>query len=295
MLTASQRVRLMKEISQRLASESWSLLDTTLEQFGLPTTDSWNGSEKDGYVLRMIQQAGDYQLIDLARHVGYEFESAPPAPRVEPPFWRKGMLRLFITHLAAHKVFAAGLQDELLKYGIYGFVAHNDIEPTVEWQTQIETALATCDALIALLHDKFHQSNWTDQEIGFAMGRGVPVFTITFGETPYGFIGRFQAFNGNSKTATDLAKELFESYRKNKQTQQKMTESIVRMFENSSTFAEAKRVMGYLEELESWDQSFSSRINYAAEMNGQIASSFGVPARVQKLIAKWNNAPMTSI
>ena len=31
---------------------------------------------------------------------------------------------------------------------------------------QIETVLATCDALVALLHDKFHASKWTDQEIG---------------------------------------------------------------------------------------------------------------------------------
>ena len=82
--------------------------------------------------------------------------------------------------------------------------------------TQIETALATCDALVALLLENFHASNWTDQEIGFAMGRGVPVYSVRFGQDPYGFIGRFQTFNGNQKVAAALSRELFDAYRKNK-------------------------------------------------------------------------------
>src|SRR5207253_879179 len=108
----------------------------------------------------------------------------PASPGIEPSFWRPDMLRLFITHLASHRAFAGQLQELLLDYGISSFVAHNDIEPTLEWQVQIETALATCDALVALLHDKFHASYWTDQEIGFAMGRRVPTFAVKFGETP---------------------------------------------------------------------------------------------------------------
>jgi hypothetical protein len=60
---------------------------------------------------------------------------------------------------------------------------------------------------------------------------GVPVFAVRLGETPYGFIGRFQAFNGNGKGTEDLARELFDSYRKNKQTQRKMGEVIVGLFE----------------------------------------------------------------
>ena len=196
------------------------------------------------------------------------------------------MFRLFITHLAAHKVFAAQLQDALLLYGISSFVAHSDIEPTLEWQTQIETALATCDALITLLHDKFHESKWTDQEIGFAMGRGIPAFAVHLGETPYGFIARFQAFNGH-KTVEELARELFDSYRKNKQTQQKMSETIVGVFEDSRSFAEARRVMGYLEELEIWEPSFSSRIRAAAQNNSQVEGSWGVPNRVESLVNKW--------
>jgi len=276
---------LMKEISSRLGGESWPLIDTTLRQFSLPWMDEWQG-QAGAYVLNMIDAAPDDLLLDLAQHVGYQFDQ-PTTLRIEPQFWEKGMLRLFITHLAARREFAAQLQEALLPCGISSFVAHNDIEPTQEWQTQIETALATCDALIALLHEKFHESKWTDQEIGFAMGRGVPACTVRFGETPYGFIGRFQAFNGNGKSAADLARELFDSFRKNKQTQRKMSGAVVTLFEKSWSFAAAKQNMRYLEDIEVWEPSFSARIRAAVQNNNQVSGSFGVPERVETLIKKW--------
>ena len=167
LLSASKRISLLKEISARLQKEEWSLIDITMSQFGLPTTNTWNGDKYD-YVLEMSKGGSDSVLIELAQHVGYLIEEVPK-PGIDPPFWRKRMFRLFVTHLSAEKVLAAQLQEALLNYGISGFVAHNDIEPTLEWQSQIETALATADSLVALLHPEFHESNWTDQEIGFAM------------------------------------------------------------------------------------------------------------------------------
>jgi len=275
---------MMKEVAKRLGAEEWPLIDVTLKQFSLPWSDTWEGS-KESYVLNMIEDAPDQSLADLASHVGYEF--APSTPRVDPPFWRKGMFRLFVSHLATHRDLAASLQEALLPYGISAFVAHNDIEPTSEWQTQIETALSTCDAMVALLNQGFHESNWTDQEIGFAMGRGIPVFSVRFNQDPYGFIGRFQAFNGNGKTSEILAKELFDAYRKNKQTQHRMAEVLVLLFEDSYSFANAKTNVGYLEELEVWEPSFSTRVRSAVKSNSQVSGSWGVPSRVEALVKKW--------
>jgi len=284
-LSPSKRTLLIKEIASRLGAEDWALIDVTLKQFSLPWSDNWQGSV-NSYVLHMIEEAPDQSLIDLAQHVGFQYEEVT-GPRVEPPFWRKGMLRLFVSHLAAHRTVAAQLQEGLLDFGISSFIAHNDIEPTEDWQAQIETALATCDALVALLHPGFHASNWADQEIGFAMGRGVPAFAVRFGQDPYGFIGRFQGFNGHNKTALALARELFDAYRKNKQTQRRMSEVLVGLFEESGSFADAKTRIGYLEDLEVWEPSFSTRIRSAANGNSQVAGSWGVPDRVAALVKKW--------
>jgi nucleoside 2-deoxyribosyltransferase len=287
-LSPSQRISLMKEIAQRLGTEQWAIIDLTLKQFALPWTDDWNGNGRgDAYVVDMIAKAPDDTLVELAKHLGYTLEVVASS-YIEPAFWRKGMFRLFISHLAVHKKWAGELQEALLQFGISGFVAHSDIEPTTEWQDQIETALSTCDALVALLHDKFHESKWTDQEIGFAMGRGVPVFSVHFGQAPYGFIGRFQAFNGNNSDPTTLAHQIFKAFHSNKQTRNAMSEVLVRLFEQSGSFMEAKARIGYLEELDIWEPSFGKRILLAEESNGQINGAWGVPARVEKLAKKWS-------
>lgn len=285
MLAPTHRITLIKEISSRLSKEDWPLVDVTLSQFGLPTEYEWRG-DKVAYILEMTKAGTDQALIELAQHVGFSLEEAPK-PGVDPPFWRKGMFRLFVSHLSAHKAFAAELQEALLPLGITAFVAHNDIEPTLEWQAQIEMALATADSLVALLHPQFHSSNWTDQEIGFAMGRGLPVFAVRFGHDPYGFIGRFQAFTGHGRQPPTLARELFDAYRKNKQSRSRMAEVLITLFEESRSFAEAKARVGYLEDLSIWKPGFTPRIEAAIEANSQISGSWSVPERVAAIAAKW--------
>jgi len=284
-LTASQRVLYLKEIGRRLGAEEWPLIDVTLSQFELPTKNEW-GQDRVTYVMEMTKRAADTVLTELAQHVGYLVEEAP-RPGIDPPFWRPRMFRLFVSHLASERKLAGQIQEAFLPYGVSAFVAHNDIEPTLEWQSQIEAALSTADSLVALLHPKFHESKWTDQEIGFAMGRGLPVFAVRFGQDPYGFIGRFQAFTAGKKTPAELANKLFDGYRKNKQTQNRMAEVLVTLFEESTSFAVAKERMGYLEDLEVWDASFVPRIKAAVKSNSQISDSWGVTDRVKKLAKKW--------
>jgi hypothetical protein len=283
-LSASERATLVKEIAKRLDAEEYPFIDATLDAFSLPTCDTWNGS-RASYVLNALRDATEATLVELAAHVG--FNSNPKPTGVDPPFWRSGMFRLFVTHLAVHKQEAASLQTLLLDCGISSFVAHNDIEPTKEWQIEIETALSTAEALVALLHPEFHKSNWTDQEIGYAMGRGIPVFAVREGQDPYGFIGRFQAFSGSGKSTSELANELFDALRKGKQTQGRMAEVVVDLFVESASFKDAKRNMRYLEELTVWEQSFSTKLRSAVTHNSQISESFGVPGRLEALLEKW--------
>gem|GEM_PF-1835030 len=114
-----------------------------------------------------------------------------------------------------------------------------------------------------------------------------PFFSVRFGEAPYGFIGRFQAFNGNSFDPSTLAHQIFKAYNKNKQTKI-MSEVLVHSFEKSGSFLEAKARIGYLEELETWEPSFAKRILLAEESNGQINGSWGVSKRVEDLAKKWS-------
>src|SRR5207245_901609 len=77
--------------------------------------------------------------------------------------WPEGKFRLFLTHVSRHKASVSRLKDELKLRGVSGFVAHEDIEPSREWQDEIELALRSMHALAALITPDFHASLWADQ------------------------------------------------------------------------------------------------------------------------------------
>jgi hypothetical protein len=70
------------------------------------------------------------------------------------------------------------------------------------------------DAFIALMTDNFHESDWTDQEVGYAFARGIPIVAVRLGRNPYGFIGKFQGLASRWDTAAvDVAKILIKQER----------------------------------------------------------------------------------
>lgn len=286
-LSKSQRVKTISKIAERLAVEDWTTIDLTLQQFGFPTTDAWSGDKKD-YGVHMIGDGSDADLIELAEHFGIDVPGSPsPAPAAaDPPYWEEGKLKVFVSHLSSAKADAAALKTALAHDGMSCFVAHDAIDPTLEWQLEIETALSTCELLIALLHPEFITSKWCDQEIGYALGRGVPVFTVRRGADPHGFVSRFQAFNGNSKTADQIASELITAAMTHKKLQARMAAILVDQFVNSGSFATAKRRIALLEQLTYWRPEFSERIVSAIDTNSQISGSWGVPSRVEALAQK---------
>lgn len=131
----------------------------------------------------------DWRRESGALHSRHRVISPSAAERI----WGRAGYRLFLSHKAEVKKKSSVLKEQLELYGVSSFVAHQDIRPTKEWQDEIENALASMDAFVALLTKKFHNSYWTDQEVGYAVGRGVPLIAVKIGRDPYGFIGKFQA------------------------------------------------------------------------------------------------------
>jgi hypothetical protein len=133
--------------------------------------------------------------------------------------------RLFISHIAIHKARAIHLKGCLTEYGIDGFVAHEDIEPTVEWQSEIEKALRTMDAFLAIHTVGFAKSIWTQQEVGYAVWRGVKIISLQMGEDPTGFISKHQALRRGEQTAEQVAAEIDAILAKDPRTRDKLKAS----------------------------------------------------------------------
>lgn len=119
------------------------------------------------------------------------------APEVAQQIWGSDTYRVFLSHKSSAKTETAKLKGQLAMFGISAFVAHEDIHPTKAWQDEIENALSSMDAFVALMTSDFHDSDWTDQEVGYAFARSVPIIAVNVGRVPYGFIGKFQALKAD--------------------------------------------------------------------------------------------------
>jgi hypothetical protein len=288
-MRTGEKLTLKRQIANQLSGEDFRTVDVTLAEFSLPTNaNAWQNDHYESpfqYVLEMLQLAPDYVLEELAEHVGVK-----PAVQGDLSFWKTGAFRLFISHLARHKDFAKDLQSKLDPFNFHSFVAHADIKPSLDWRDQIEAALHTCHALVALLHPGFHKSPWTDQELGFALGRRIPVLAIDLGIKPYGLIGRYQAFSGG---AANLLDQIFNSLQQDPRTKIQVNSALVEQLVGSSSYDETRRNMTMLQNnLSAWDPSFASRLRSAVNHNGQVRETDGVSDSIDYLIRKWENTRM---
>jgi hypothetical protein len=280
----SEKIHLIKRIAVTLATEEWRFIDLVLTQFGLPTAHSWEGSPVD-YVLAMVRDADSDVLLQVADHLGL-LEPGAVIPAV-PDIWVPDHFRLFISHLSADKERAMNLQEALKASSISSFVAHIDIEPTREWQDEIELALRTADALAVIMTSEVASSNWVDQEIGIAIGRGLLVIPLLAGKNPYGFLGKYQGLSATGRKVKSVSEDVFKVLLTHQLTQRRMVEVIVSGFEQVNSWEGARAQMSLVEQIPRVDESLLQRIISAGQNNLKIAESYGVPGRIERLVAKY--------
>lgn len=195
-------------------------------------------------------------------------------------FWTPGQFKLFLSHVSTSKQRAAALRQALTKFRISAFVAHETIDPGELWQREIEKALRTMDALAVILTPDFHASNWTDQEIGFALGSDVYVLPIRKGQDPYGFIGEVQGIQGEGKSVPAVADEVFLALTRHHKTRERMHEVLVKTFEESTAGYQAVGTFKLIERAGTFSRPLLRRLEAAAANNRSIAS---ISTRVKQM------------
>ena len=154
--------------------------------------------------------------------------------------WHPETIRVFISHRDTAKKYAHQLATELKAYGIDSFVAHDTIEPDEDWLEQIELALQSMDAMLVFITDNFFESAWTNQEIGYALARGIPIVSIKVeGKDPAGFIRNRQAINGTLDNAASNAAQANKTLKKRLSPLPRYRKLALRRFMNANSYDEA--------------------------------------------------------
>ena len=189
--------------------------------------------------------------------------------------WGTGSIRVFVSHNAESKELATSLKDCLSHYGVACFVAHEDIEPTREWQGEIERALFSMHILVPLLTEKFHESNWTDQEIGVAVGQEVPIISIRRGKDPYGFIGKYQAMQGKDKDPEQIAEEFFGLLFKQDELKELATNTFITTVAGVGNWGRANSLAKLLQSIHELSTTQAESLVRTYQRNSEVRNAFG--------------------
>lgn len=186
----------------------------------------------------------------------------------ENRIWEHNKFRVFLSHKNEVKMQTAQLKEQLHIYGVSCFVAHEDIHPTIEWQNEIENALFSMDAFVALMTEQFHDSYWTDQEVGVAFGRGIPIISVKLGKDPYGFIGKFQAVPCSWNTAAKEIVTILFKY-------EKMISAYIEAVKECSCFEHGNLLAEMLYKIDTLNEKQENDLVLAFNENIQVHGSFG--------------------
>ncbi|WP_330982484.1 MULTISPECIES: toll/interleukin-1 receptor domain-containing protein [Enterobacterales] len=285
-----QKIKLLDSIGTELQSQmTFSDIDTYFKGHGVPTQDNYPHNSKRSYAKDMLAKVEEDKLFIIADELGlldipHNFKTER---EVEAGFWKPGHFKLFLSHLASFKIQTSHLQTALRKYAISSFVAHEDIEPTKEWQNEIETGLNTMDALAAILMPGFQESKWCDQEVGVAIGRDILVIPIRKGLDPYGFIGKYQGIQAQGKKIGEVAEAIFETLLRSPKTKSKLLVALSGSISNATTPDEAIDKVNILKSLDSVPLDILENLKQQVTDNNHLTESKDFLTMLNSMLGKF--------
>lgn len=296
-----ERIRLIEECAELLTSISDPRMQLILRNHGAKTwegyDDGFDGVSKESYAIDRCESLNDSELEVLHTYLRGD-EAAPAEQQTTDRPWGSNPVAVFISHRHEDAVFASEVGKYLAKrWGIDAFVAHNDIDPSKVWRNTIRSALASCHFMVAILHPEFHDSQWCDQEVGWAMGRGIPIMPVRLGPAPHrrdGFLEEYQdcvVDLGKQAPPHWLSHRIFQAVLGDPRTHRIGVKALAEAFVNSSSFAQTDLLWELIEAEVRWETEQLRRLEYAVETNSQIyncrTAGKPVPELVKDLVARF--------
>ena len=128
--------------------------------------------------------------------------------------------------------------------------------------------------LVALLTEGFSESKWTDQEVGVAFGRNVPIIPIRMGKDPYGFMGRYQAIAGNLGNS-GIADAIFDYALRNNSVTALAIAAYVEALNDSPNFERSNLLAKKLPAIDALSLEQEEALVRVFNQNSQVNGSYG--------------------
>lgn len=196
-------------------------------------------------------------------------------------------LRVFISYSEENKKIASGIKENLNRFGVQAFLAHDDIPPGKEWISEILKNIKNADIFIALLSKDFQKSKWTDQETGIAVCLDKFIIPISIdGTIPYGFMDKYQAFKDFNLECRD---EIFKIISEEVEFKENLADSLITSLENVSSFRTAESHFEILYKLEPFSEGQINTIIENSIKNKQVHKAHGCQRMIGDLLKKYSH------
>ena len=276
-LSNKVRFRILAQVDEHLTEyrDDWPLdrQDLLLTTYGLGRLD-----REDAYAPGLSVRAAtlpDVSLLEFAESVLGEpmddvKRAASSADGPADANWRNGMVRLFLSHSSIHRAFVGEIAEELAKLGVHGFVAHDSLTVDDYWSPQIEACLQTMDAFVALVHPEFIVSQWCQQELGWALGRGVPKLVLRLGSDIGGPAGARQWPSASGESARQVATRIYEFIAGYSTLETPMADGLITALATANNFTDAGKAADAIALLPTLSEPQWARIAQAFHANSQV-------------------------
>lgn len=202
----TEKFDLIDKVARELQNRfTYTEIDAFLAEFGVKPPKNVTSNSKWVYSKAVLHGSSERTVIRISQELDIISASSGIAVPPTRNWVDTELFRLFISRLSKDKDKATRTKECLEGFGIQGFVAHEDIHPTLEWQIEIERGLHNMDALLAIHTTGFKDSYWCQQEVGFALGRNIKIISLELGELPTSFISKHQALKRGRRTAEEVA------------------------------------------------------------------------------------------
>lgn len=184
-------------------------------------------------------------------------------------------IEIFLSHSNKDKKIAKKLADELGHYGLKVFVAHEDIQVGEKWESTLLKKIKDCDLFVVILSERFHSAQYTDHEVGIAYGLEKLIFPIRIDDTmPYGFMSKFQAKKISPEIDKSEITKVFFSMVSKSEKGMEMIDTLIKEFEESSSFASANYNVQILSQYGEFSNEQLNHIAKAFLRNDQISGGY---------------------
>lgn len=195
-------------------------------------------------------------------------------------------LLVFLSYSHLDRNLAGDLKKGLERFGIKVFLAHEDIEPSEEWEKSIVSQLEKCDVLVPVLTTSFSASKWTDQEVGIAFAHGKVIIPLKVDTIPYGFMKRYQALSLIDGPVSATSNKLAKIIASKKVIGDRFREDLINQFGSSDSYRQAYGNAQLLEMFEPYNTEQLERIMKYTIGNSQIYAPREVIRVLKRLVSK---------